>query len=98
MKSTLKNYKEFCTNIYDPESPIVLWALASVKGSENLANWNKSMKPNSREFKTFREMHNWVQYKEDFLVTLEAQNLTHLIDLNFVITDHDLDAAQSALR
>ena len=94
MNATLEDYKKFRTTIYDPMKEIVPWALTSGK-SEGLSNWNKSVKPSAREYKTFRETANWVQYKEDFLVTLEAQNLTHLVDPNYVITDPDLDEAQS---
>jgi len=62
--------------------------------SEGLSNWNKSIKPNARDFKPFREMNLWVEHKESFLVTLEAQNLTHLVEKNRVIHDDDLDKAQ----
>jgi len=62
--------------------------------SEGLSNWNKSIKPNARDFKPFREMNLWIENKESFLVTLEAQNLTHLVEKNPVIHDDDLDGAQ----
>jgi len=62
--------------------------------SEGLSNWNKSIKPNARDFKPFREMNLWIEYKESFLVTLEAQNLTHLVEKNPIIHDDDLDKAQ----
>ena len=90
----LEDYKKFRTTIYDPMKEIVPWALAQGK-SEGLSNWSKSVRPSAREYKTFRETANWVQYKEDFMVTLEAQNLTHLVDPNYMITDVDLDQAQS---
>jgi len=62
--------------------------------SEGLTNWNKSIKPNARDFKPFREMNEWVEYKESFIITLEAQNLTHLVKKNPNIHDDDLDCVQ----
>jgi len=35
-----------------------------------------------------------VDYKEVFMITLEAQNLTHLVDPSYVVTDEDLHKAQ----
>jgi len=34
------------------------------------------------------------QAKDVFLITLEAQNLTHLVDPSHVVTDEDLHKAQ----
>jgi len=62
--------------------------------SEGPSNWNKSIKPNAHDFKPFREMNLWIEYKESFLITLEAQNLTHLVKKNPAIHDDDLDSAQ----
>ena len=93
-KKSLEDFTLFRATIYDPSKPIVPWTLMTAN-SEGLANWNKSVKPSAREFKPFRESTNWVDYKESFIVTLESQNLTHLIDEKFSITDPDLDEAQS---
>jgi len=60
--------------------------------SEGPANWNKSIKPNARDFKPFGEMNLWIE--ESFLVPPEAQNLTHLVEMNPIIHDDDLDSAQ----
>jgi len=62
--------------------------------SEGPSNWNKSIKPNARDFKPFREMNLWIEYKESFLITLGAQNLTHLVEKNPMIHGNDLDSAQ----
>jgi len=37
-----------------------------------------------------------VDYKDVFLITLEAQNLTHLVDPSYVVTDVDLHKAQQS--
>jgi len=52
------------------------------------------VKPSARDYKPFREANNWVDYKDGFMVTLEAQNLTHLIDPKHHIVDADTDEAQ----
>ena len=90
---TLTEFKEFRATSYDPTQPIVPWWKMTAK-SEGLSNWNKSIKPNARDFKPFREMNLWIEYKESFLITLEAQNLTHLVEKNPIIHDDDLDKAQ----
>jgi len=90
---TLAEFKAFRATSYDPTQPIVPWWKMTAK-SEGLSNWNKSIKPNARDFKPFREMNLWTEYKESFLITLEAQNLTHLVEKNPIIHDDDLDKAQ----
>jgi len=90
---TLAEFKEFRATSYDPTQPIVPWWKMTTK-SEGLSNWNKSIKPNTRDFKPFREMNLWIKYKESFLITLKAQNLTHLVEENPIIHDDDLDSAQ----
>jgi len=51
------------------------------------------VKPSARDFKPYREANGWVDYKEVFMITLEAQNLTHLVDPSYVVTDEDLHKA-----
>jgi len=83
----------FRTTSYDPAQPIVPWWKMTVK-SEGFANWNKSVKPNARDFKPFREMNAWTEHKESFMITSEAQNLAHLVEKNPIIHDDDLDCTQ----
>jgi len=90
---TLADFKEFWATSYDPTQPIVPWWKMTAK-SEGLSNWNKSIKPNARDFKPFGEMNLWIEYKESFLITPEVQNLTHLVEKNPMIHDNDLDSAQ----
>jgi len=69
------------------------WGLALSK-NEGLSNWNKLVKPSARDFKTFREANNWVDFKDGLIIPLEAQNLTHLVDPSYTIVDPDLHKAQ----
>ena len=64
--------------------------------SKGLQNWNKTIKPNARDFKTYRDSATWIEWKDGFLITLQSQNLMHLIDPNHVIIDQELDEAQRA--
>jgi len=69
------------------------WGLA-ISNNEGLSNWNKLVKPSARDFRPYREANNWVDYKDVFMITLEAQNLTHLVDPNHIVVDEDLHKAQ----
>jgi len=89
----LAEFKAFWATSYDPTQPVVPWWKMTAN-DEGLANWNKSIKPNARDFKPFREMNLWIEHKESFLIALEAQNLTHLVEKNPTIHDDDLDSAQ----
>jgi len=62
--------------------------------NKGLMDWNKLVKPSARDFKPYRKANNWVDYKEVFMITLEAQNLTHLVDPSYVVVDEDLHQAQ----
>ena len=66
---TLAEFKAFQATSHDPAQPIVpRWKMTAK--SEGLSNWNKSIKPNARDFKPFREMKLWIEYEESFLITL----------------------------
>ena len=90
---SLLQFKEFQTLAYDPNKPIIPWALMTTH-NDLLSNWNKSIKPNARDFKPFREANNWLEHKLSFQITLDSQNLSHLIDEGYVPTDIDVDKAQ----
>jgi len=52
------------------------------------------VKPGEHNFKSFWEATNWVEHKDGFVVKLEAQNLTHLVNKTHTVIDPDLDEAQ----
>mgnify|MGYP000496767891 CR=1 FL=1 len=62
--------------------------------SSALANWNRAVKPNARDFNTFRDNATWNEIKDNFLSTLKHQNLAHLVDATHVIVDSEHDEAQ----
>ena len=87
-------FKVFRNSEYDPTKEITPWGLA-ISHNKGLSDWNKLVKPSARDFKPFREANNWIDYKDMFMITLEAQNLTHLVDPTYVVVDADLHKAQS---
>jgi len=89
----LAKFKAFRATSCDPTQPIVPWWKMIAK-SEGLSNWNKSIKPDAHDFKPFGEMNLWIECEDSFLVTPEAQNLTHLVEKNPIVHDDDLDSAQ----
>ena len=88
-------FKVFRNSEYDPTKEITPWGLA-VSHNKGLADWNKLVKPSTRDFKPYREANNWTDYKEVFVITLEAKHLAHLINPNCVVTDVDLHKAQQS--
>jgi len=86
-------FKNFRNSECDPTKEITPWGLA-VSNNKGLMDWNKLVKPSARDFKPYREANGWVDYKEVFVIALEAQNLTHLLDPSCVVTNEDLHKAQ----
>jgi len=86
-------FKIFRNSEHDPTKEITPWGLA-ISHNKGLLDWNKLIKPSARDFKPFREANIWVDYKEAFMITLEAQNLTHLVGPSYVVTDAHLHKAQ----
>jgi len=86
-------FKNFHNSEHDRTKEITPWGLA-ISHNKGLADWNKLVKPSARDFKPHREANGWVDYKEAFMIALEAQNLTHLVDPSCVVTDEDLHKAQ----
>jgi len=93
LASTVVQFKIFRNTEYDPIKEIIPWGLALSK-NEGLSNWNKLVKPSARDFKPFREANNWVDFKDRFMITLGAENLTHLVDTSYVVVDPNLNSAQ----
>jgi len=85
-------FKIFRNSEYYPTKEITPWGLA-ISHNKGLTDWNKLVKPSAQDFKPYREANGWVDYKEVFMITLEAQNLTHLVDPSYVVTDEDLHKA-----
>ena len=90
---TLRTFRAFQANVYDPTKPIVPWSSATAR-SQGIAEWSRNVKPNERAFKPYRDNVNWYSYKEEWDVALKSQNLQHLTDGTFVVVDKDLDDAQ----
>lgn len=92
-KYTKADFNDFRTLVYDHTKPITSWALKA-STNEALANWNKNIKPNSREYKTFRDATQWIDTKEHTVITLKAQNMYDVIDEHHIVSDEDTDKAK----
>jgi len=88
-------FKNFRNSEHDPTKEITPWGLA-VSHNKGLSDWIKLVKPSARDFKPCGEANGWVDHKDVFVIALEAQNLTHLVDPNCVVTDVDLHKAQQS--
>jgi len=86
-------FKIFRNSEYDPTKAITPWGLA-ITHNKGLSDWNRLVKPDAQDFKPFGEANGWVDYKEVFMITLEAQNLMHLVDTSYVVVDEDAHKAQ----
>jgi len=86
-------FKNYRNTEYDPTKEITPWGLA-ITNNKGLLDWNRLVKPSARDFKPLRDANSWVDYKEVFMITLEAQNLTHLVDPTYAVVDEDLHKAQ----
>lgn len=90
-------FDDFRTTAYNPEEKIVPFVPnkgADYKDDE-VANWKKSMRPSAKDFKEFKEDVYWQKAKESIETTLEAQGLSHLIDINYVPTSKECDDMQT---
>jgi len=92
LSAQFKNYRN---SEHDPTKEITPWGLA-ISDNKGLSDWNELVKPSAQDFKPFREANGWVDCKDAFMITLEAQNLTHLVDPSHVVTDVDLHNAQQS--
>jgi len=92
LSAQFKNYRN---SEHDPAKEIAPWGLA-ISNNKGLSDWNELVKPSARDFKPFCEACGWVDHKDVFMIALEAQNLTHLVDTRYVVTDVDLHKAQQS--
>lgn len=84
-------FNNFRVTAYDPNAPIVQW---NVSNNAGLENWNRSIKPNKSEYKELRDDTNYLSWHESFMSTIQAQNLSHVIDPNYATTNSELDSSQ----
>ena len=82
-------------SVYNPNQDIVPWNAASNNTNvDEVAAWNKTVKPTRSDYKTFKDPANWTRYKESIVTTLDSHNLSHLIDSTHVPSNAKLDSLQ----
>jgi len=79
LDAAVGQFLNFQNSECDPSKDITPWGLA-VSNNKGLTDWNKLVKPSAQDFKPCCEDNNWVDHKEVFMITLEAENLTHWVD------------------
>ena len=94
-------YNLFRISVMDPTTPIIPWQVLLKKDSaakelqDEMTTWKKNVKPNKTDFPEFKDDAHWPRFEKNFKETAEAQNLEHLLDPTFTITNAELDAMQS---
>jgi hypothetical protein len=82
---TENQFDTFRVRHYDHEDPIVPWGNplpAKMLSKEQLLleNWKKNTRPTRSDYKEFKDESFWHKWKEHFLTTVDAHNLTGTID------------------
>ena len=99
---TKDRFDIFRTGQYDPNVPPTPWKIQIKNGKKGthldptteVANWRKNARPSRTDFKTFRDEVQWQKWKEIFVSTLEAQDLHHLVEETYIVTNKPLDGMQ----
>ena len=87
------SYDDYRTSQYGSTKPIVPWNVNSGTNTD-LTDWKKNVKPVRADFKEFRDEVYWIRQKERIVTTLESQNLEHLIQVGYRVTNKQLDDSQ----
>ena len=93
----LAQFDSYRTGQYDHTRAITNWNTPTApvpSSNDELTAWMKLVRPASKDYKEFRDEVYWIRNKEKILTTLQAQNLSHLVQEGFVVTNPDCDASQ----
>ena len=84
-------FDEFRAKKFAPGKPIAPFGIAlKEENNKEMADWQKTVKVDAKAFKEFCSDELWYAYKKHFTTTLEAQNLTILINPAHKPTNEDL--------
>jgi uncharacterized protein YeaO (DUF488 family) len=79
------DFTEFRATRYDRTNKAIRpWGVMSTT-DEALQEWNKKVRPSAKDYKSFRDPGQWLEYKDSFMVTLESHGLAHLVDDRYVV-------------
>ena len=82
---------------YDPNEPILPWNSKNTPilktRDDEVIQWQKTIKPNSKDYKVFKDEAYWARAKESFLDTIESHGLQDLVEDpdGFVPDNKELD-------
>jgi hypothetical protein len=80
--------------MFQPDASFVPWRVSKIDSTEELADWNKRIRPNKADYKDFKDDAHWVKGQEAFTATLESQNLLHTIDPKYTSANDPLYLSQ----
>ena len=90
-----QGFKIFQMSLFSPAEPIVPFGKSRLKATNTeLALWRKQVKMDPKQYKEFRDKAYWLTYKKHIISTLDAQELSHLIDVTYVVLNKELDKVQ----
>ena len=93
--ATKANFEAYLTGSHRPDQPIIPHNVPLPdQDDEALNNWRKHVKPNEKAFKPFKDEATWMRTKDQIKITLNSQNLSHVIDESHTVTNPRLDTAQ----
>ena len=88
------HFGSFRVNTYIPDDPTTPWNRETNYSASSLTTWGKDIKPNKSDYKDFKDEAIWSKHKQHFLNTLESQNLLHLAEFDYKVSDPILDQQQ----
>jgi len=81
----LELYDHFRISVYRHDEKIIPWQAELPSQVNAKATFLKSIKPNPKEYKSFREDKNWLTFKESTETTVMSHNLVQMIAAPFLL-------------
>jgi len=73
------DFDHFRISVYRHDEKIIPWQVELPSQVNTKASFLKSIKPNSKEYKVFRDDKNWLTFKEALETTIMSHNLLTMI-------------------
>jgi hypothetical protein len=94
---TKSGFDSFRINECDAETSVIHWKISRPDTeTKAVESWNQRIKLNAKDFALFKDEAFCTHRKEHFIVIVAAQGLSHLIDMDHIVTKEELDKIQRA--
>jgi hypothetical protein len=93
LKVPKTTYDEYRTTTYDPAAKITLGRTNLRLPKMRVSSWKKNIKISPMDYKPFKDEASWT-FQRASITTIESHGLDHLIDINYVVANLDLDKIQ----